>query len=141
MIEIGPYDLKVTKIEKIEMTSLDIVSLIVSAIFGVLYVLTDHWLCNNFLGILFCIFAIQSIFLGNFKVGAILLSGLFIYDIFWVFGTDVMVTVAKNINGPIKLMFPKNVLVDPSDCSILGLGDIVIPGIFMALALRFDVLK
>lgn len=70
-----------------------------------------------------------------------MLCGLFVYDIFWVFGTDVMVTVAKNINGPIKLMFPKNVLEDPSDCSILGLGDIVIPGIFMALCLRFDILK
>ena len=25
---------------------------------------------------------------------------------FWVYGTDVMVTVAKNFNVPIKLMFP-----------------------------------
>ena len=28
--------------------------------------------------------------------GAILLAGLFVYDVFWVFGTDVMVTVAKS---------------------------------------------
>jgi minor histocompatibility antigen H13 len=29
---------------------------------------------------------------------------LFFYDIFWVFGTEVMVTVAKNLDGPIKLL-------------------------------------
>ena len=141
LFELGPFDLKVTKIDKLEFTSLDIISLILSGVLGVVYVLTDHWTANNALGILFCVFAIQSIFLGNFKVGAILLCGLFLYDIFWVFGTDVMVTVAKNIDGPIKLMFPKNIHVDPKDCSILGLGDIVIPGIFMALCLRFDILK
>lgn len=57
-LEVGPFDLKVTKIDKIEMTPLDFVALVISAILGVLYVLTDHWMTNNFLGILFCIFAI-----------------------------------------------------------------------------------
>ena len=33
--------------------------------------------------------------LPNYKTGAMLLGGLFFYDVFWVFGTDVMVTVAK----------------------------------------------
>jgi len=47
--------------------------------------------------------ALQYIFLGNFKTGALLLALLFVYDIFFVFGTDVMVTVAKNIDAPIKL--------------------------------------
>jgi len=79
--------------------------------------------------------------LGNFKTGALLLSLLFFYDIFFVFGTDVMVTVAKNIDAPIKLQFPRDLSTTPPQYSILGLGDIVIPGIFMSLCLRFDVLK
>ena len=33
--------------------------------------------------------------LPSYKTGAMLLGGLFFYDVFWVFGTDVMVTVAK----------------------------------------------
>lgn len=75
-------------------------------------------------------------------MGVGLLVALFFYDIFWVFGTDVMVTVAKNIDGPIKLLFPKDVIVTgPSDLSLLGLGDIVIPGIFVAMCLRFDFLR
>ncbi len=65
-------------------------------------------------------------------------SGLFFYDIFWVFATDVMVTVAKNFDAPVKLLFPRDIFATPLQHSMLGLGDIVIPGIFLALLLRFD---
>lgn len=63
---------------------------------------------------------------------------LFGYDIFWVFGTEVMVTVAKGIDAPIKLLFPKQLGAAKMEYSLLGLGDIVIPGIFVAMMLRFD---
>ena len=46
--------------------------------------------------------------IGSFKIAAILLVGLFFYDVFWVFGTPVMVTVAKKLDGPIKLLFPRS---------------------------------
>ena len=52
-----------------------------------------------------------------------------------------MLTVAKNVDAPIKLQFPRDPTATPPQYSILGLGDIVIPGIFMSLCLRFDVLK
>jgi minor histocompatibility antigen H13 len=64
--------------------------------------------------------------LGSTQVGMILLWGLFFYDIFWVFFTPVMVTVARNIDGPIKLLFPAT--HDWENFNMLGLGDIVIPG-------------
>uniref|UniRef100_A0A0E0L2Z7 Uncharacterized protein n=1 Tax=Oryza punctata TaxID=4537 RepID=A0A0E0L2Z7_ORYPU len=80
---------------------------------------------------------IEMLSLGSFKTGAILLGGLFFYDIFWVFFTPVMVSVAKSFDAPIKLLFPTGDAARPF--SMLGLGDIVIPGIFVALALRFDV--
>ncbi|KEH35986.1 signal peptide peptidase-like protein [Medicago truncatula] len=48
-----------------------------------------------------------------------------------------MVSVAKSFDAPIKLLFPTADSARPF--SMLGLGDIVIPGIFVALALRFDV--
>uniref|UniRef100_A0A0A9WCG0 Minor histocompatibility antigen H13 n=1 Tax=Lygus hesperus TaxID=30085 RepID=A0A0A9WCG0_LYGHE len=64
----------------------------------------------------------------------ILLSGLFVYDIFWVFGTNVMKTVALSLNIPIKLLF-FNYSPKPS---MLGLGDIIIPGAFITLMHRYD---
>jgi minor histocompatibility antigen H13 len=80
--------------------------------------------------------------LGQFKVGFILLGLLFFYDIFWVFGTPVMVEVAKNLDGPIKLMFPKSIpLENEKSFNMIGLGDIVIPGIYVALMLRYDIMK
>jgi minor histocompatibility antigen H13 len=105
------------------------------------YVWSKSWIYNNLLAVVFCVHALQFIFLGNFKTGALLLTLLFFYDIFFVFGTDVMLTVAKNVDAPIKLQFPRDFSTTPPQYSILGLGDIVIPGIFMSLCLRFDVLK
>jgi len=104
-----------------------------------------YWALNNVFGIVFCLQGVERFSLGTYKVGAILLTGLFFYDIFWVFGTDVMVTVAKGVDGPIKILFPKTLIPDPEtgklQTSLLGLGDIVIPGFFLALLLRFDAHK
>merc|ERR1719464_438096 len=90
---------------------------------------------NNILGICFCLQGIQRVSLGTYKIGAILLVGLFFYDIFWVFGTEVMVTVAKKFDGPIKLLFPR---VNKDTPSLLGIGDIVIPAFLVSMMARFD---
>jgi minor histocompatibility antigen H13 len=79
--------------------------------------------------------------LGSFQVGFMLLWLLFFYDIFWVYGTDVMVTVAKNLDIPIKLVFPYVNAAGESKFSMLGLGDIVIPGVFVSICLKYDVDK
>jgi minor histocompatibility antigen H13 len=122
-------------------TLANIVSFMGSAVFSWFYVQKKHWVLNNVIGICFCLKGIERLSLGTYKIGAILLIGLFFYDIFWVFGTDVMVTVAKSVEGPIKILFPRSLVPNENgkiDLSLLGLGDIVIPGFFLALLLRFD---
>ncbi|KAL6651142.1 hypothetical protein ACP70R_010067 [Stipagrostis hirtigluma subsp. patula] len=116
----------------VEFTKSQIVASIPGFFFCMWYAAKKHWLANNVLGIAFCIQGIEMLSLGSFKTGAILLAGLFVYDIFWVFFTPVMVSVAKSFDAPIKVNAAR-------PFSMLGLGDIVIPGIFVALALRFDV--
>ena len=88
---------------EIQVTPLDLISFFLSCLSVIFYFYSKSWIYNNLLAIIFCIHALQFMFLGNFKTGAILLSLLFFYDIFFVFGTDVMVTVAKSIDAPIKL--------------------------------------
>jgi len=122
-----------------EIDTADIISLVISTAIGAWYITTKHWISNNILGLSFSIQGIAMLNLMNYQVGAILLGGLFFYDIFWVFGTDVMVTVAKSFDAPVKLLFPKELFAEKLSFSMLGLGDIVIPGIFIALLLRFDV--
>ncbi|KAK6164059.1 hypothetical protein DH2020_000923 [Rehmannia glutinosa] len=122
---------------EVKFTKSQIIAAIPGTFFCAWYALKKHWLANNILGLAFCIQGIEMLSLGSFKTGAILLTGLFVYDIFWVFFTPVMVSVAKSFDAPIKLLFPTSDSARPF--SMLGLGDIVIPGIFVALALRFDV--
>lgn len=101
----------------------------------------QHWIANNLFGIAFAINGVELLHLNNVVTGCILLCGLLFYDAFWVFGTDVMVTVAKSFEVPIKLVFPQDLLekgLNAGNFAMLGLGDIVLPGIFIALLLRFD---
>jgi minor histocompatibility antigen H13 len=130
------------KLWKWEPTAVDLAATVPAIGVAVWYMLTKHWLANNVFGLAFCVQGIALISL-SFRTGTILLWGLFIYDIFWVFGTDVMVTVATSFDAPIKLVFPKNAiaaLLGGADFqfSMLGLGDIVLPGMFLAMLLRFD---
>lgn len=50
-----------------------------------------------------------------------------------------MVNVATKIDAPIKILWPKSMTFSTArGFTLLGLGDIVVPGIFVALALRYD---
>ena len=124
-----------------EVTPCDFVALALSYSIVGLYLVTKNWLINNIVATFFCLHALEMMFLGSFKVGFLMLSLLFFYDIFFVFGTDVMLTVAKSIDAPIKLLFPKDWSTEPPQFSLLGLGDIVLPGIFISMCLRFDVVR
>jgi Signal peptide peptidase. len=53
-----------------------------------------------------------------------------------------MVKVATNLYVPIKLLWPKSITFsDKRGFTMLGLGDVVVPGIFIALALRYDYIR
>ncbi|KAG1816134.1 signal peptide peptidase-domain-containing protein [Suillus subaureus] len=96
-------------------------------------------LITDILALSFSHNALSLLKIDSFKTGCILLSGLFFYDIYWVFGTDVMLTVATSLDVPIKLLWPKSLsFASERGYTLLGLGDIVIPGTFVALALRYD---
>ena len=123
----------------LEFSQLNLISGVIALIPTITYLITKNWILNNIFGIAFSITGISSLNLPNFKVAFILLWGLFFYDIFWVYGTDVMVSVAQNLDAPIKLSFPYDLAASPPKFSMLGLGDIVIPGIFVALCLKFDI--
>lgn len=131
----------ITEVFRLEFNVIDIGLCGVAVVVGIVYFITKHWILNNVFGGCFAFTAIELISLQSIPVGCILLLGLFFYDIFWVFGTDVMVTVAKSFEAPIKLVFPMDFLesgIYGTNFSLLGLGDIVLPGIFVALLCRYD---
>ena len=59
-------------------------SIVIAAIVCAFYLQSKPWYLNNVLGISFCLQGIERFSLGTYKIGAILLIGLFFYDIFWV---------------------------------------------------------
>lgn len=127
---------------------MELVGMIIGAACAVGFMTTKNWIINNVFGVSFSLVGIKMITLNSYKTGAIMLVGLFFYDVFWVFGSksvfgsNVMVSVAKGVEAPIKLMFPRNM----GGCgkllhSMLGLGDIVVPGIFIAFLAKWDAVK
>jgi minor histocompatibility antigen H13 len=128
-----------TKPIHIVFTWADACAYLPALLLGLLYCFTKHWLLNNLLALILSIHAIESTSVGSFSTGAVLLVSLCVYDVFWVFATDVMPTLVRELDVPIKLLFPK-VQGDiwTADYSLLGLGDVIIPGLVVALAYRLD---
>jgi len=97
------------------------------------------WYLTNLMGFGFSYGALQLMSPTTFTTGTMLLSALLCYDFYMVFKTPMMVTVAKSLDIPIKLLFPRpSEEVGKQALSMLGLGDVVLPGIIIGLALRFD---
>ncbi|GJY24053.1 signal peptide peptidase-like protein 4 isoform X1 [Tanacetum coccineum] len=105
------------------------------------------WIGQDILGVALIITVIQIIQVPNLKVGTILLSCAFLYDIFWVFVSkwmfheSVMIVVARGDKSgesiPMLLKIPR--MFDPwGGYSIIGFGDIILPGLLVAFSLRYD---
>ncbi|MCJ1403617.1 hypothetical protein MMC11_006840 [Xylographa trunciseda] len=114
------------------------------AVSAVLYfnLVDKPWWLTNLLGFSFSYSALQLVSPTTFWTGTLVLTSLFFYDIYFVFFTPLMITVATKLDIPVKLLFPRppGANDDPNkkSLSMLGLGDVVLPGIMIGLALRFD---
>ncbi|RYY34382.1 hypothetical protein EON62_03355 [archaeon] len=125
---------------KVQLTAADVLLYAIAAALSLWYGVTKHWVANNILAAAFCISGIQRIAVNSWGMCSAILAALFVYDIVMVFGTPMMVTVATKVDGPIKILCPRGVS-DPwgrPAFSLLGLGDIVMPGLLLALLMRFD---
>ncbi|KAI1430763.1 signal peptide peptidase-domain-containing protein [Xylaria sp. CBS 124048] len=110
-----------------------ICGVVFSIVANVLYYTHASTFMSNVMGYAFAYTGIIMLSPTTFATGSSVLFGLFFYDIVMVFYTPYMVTVATKLDVPIKLVFE-----GPQRSSMLGLGDIVVPGMFIALCLRFD---
>lgn len=139
------------------------------------WLLSGSWILNNILASCMCVAFLSHVRMPNVRACAVLMAGLVVYDVFWVFlsegvfGSNVMTETAqkkadnpfyrleevivgnnestmyaaKTLELPMKLIFPQDLsLGDVSSTaghSMLGCGDIVIPGLLMILAMQMDV--
>lgn len=150
-------------------TGAEIISFMMAVSIVCVWVLTGHWLLMDAMGMGLCVAFIAFVRLPSLKVSTLLLTGLLVYDVFWVFfssyifNANVMVKVAtRPADNPVGLMARKlhlgnfgrdapklslpGKLVFPSmhnsgHFSMLGLGDIVMPGLLLCFVLRYDAYK
>ncbi|XP_065172352.1 signal peptide peptidase-like 3 isoform X2 [Atheta coriaria] len=150
-------------------TGAELLSFSLSVFIVCIWVLTGHWLLMDAMGMGLCVAFIAFVRLPSLKVSTLLLTGLLIYDVFWVFfssyifSTNVMVKVATRpadnpvgivarklhlggvvkeapkLSLPGKLVFPS--MHNSGHFSMLGLGDIVMPGLLLCFVLRYDAYK
>lgn len=150
-------------------TAAELFSFSLSVFIVCIWVLTGHWLLMDAMGMGLCVAFIAFVRLPSLKVSTLLLTGLLIYDVFWVFfssyifSTNVMVKVATRpaenpvglvarklhlggvvkeapkLSLPGKLVFPS--IHNSGHFSMLGLGDIVMPGLLLCFVLRYDAFK
>jgi len=134
------------------------------------WIMTGHWLLMDAMGMGLCVAFIAFVRLPSLKVSTLLLSGLLLYDVFWVFfsqyvfNANVMVKVATRpadnpvgamarklhlgghmvrnaprLSLPGKLVFPST--QNSGHFSMLGLGDVVMPGLLLCFVMRYDAYK
>jgi len=112
------------------------ISLIIS------WLITRNWVLNNLIGIFYVACFLRIIKVNSMIVSSVMLGLLFVYDIFWVFysdrffGSNVMLSVATQFDLPIKLLMPHINELPSSQCMLIGLGDLVVPGLVIAYAYR-----
>jgi signal peptide peptidase-like protein 2B len=130
---------------------------------------TFFWITQNIFGSCMCIMFLKTIRLNSIEVASILLVVAFFYDIFFVFITpyifkkSIMITVATSGGPPTADASWCEKYPDDANCqggnplpmlltiprffdyqggaSLLGLGDIVLPGLLLSFAARYDAAK
>jgi signal peptide peptidase-like protein 2B len=111
------------------------------------------WVLQDILGVAIMLLVLRTLRLPNLRVACVLLPLCFAYDVFWVFlqpmltgsGTSVMVEVAGGGDSheflPMLLRVPR--LSGPpiirGSYSLLGFGDVILPGLLVALMRRIDI--
>lgn len=82
----------------VKFTNLHILLTLSSCGITAYHLYTNNWVAANLIALAFCFNAISLLKIDSFKTGIILLTGLFFYDIYWVFfskaqfGQSVMVS-------------------------------------------------
>ena len=132
----------------LDLNFFEIISVVISGALIAIYFLTRHYILNDIICFCLAFTTLSFIILKSFLLCFVCLFAFFIYDTFWVFYSEkiftenVMVVAATSIQIPIKIEFPILFSNNPiKNCMLLGLGDILLPGMVIKYCRRFDLLK
>eukprot|EP00026_Physarum_polycephalum_P011711 Phypoly_transcript_11952.p1 GENE.Phypoly_transcript_11952~~Phypoly_transcript_11952.p1 ORF type:complete len:345 (+),score=19.92 Phypoly_transcript_11952:80-1114(+) len=139
-------------------TVVNVIMYLLSVTFVFVWLASGHWIFSAVIGVGMCTVFIGYIRVPSLRLLVILLGGLFLYDIFWVFysssifGSNVMEKVAtqKSPNpmsavipsAPELINLPTSITIcGCCSCHSLGLGDMALPGLFVSYIYRYESYK
>ena len=122
-----------------KLTVLRIINAIISLTIVGTWYFSRNWVLNNLIAFAMASAFVKIVQLNKIDPALIFLWLLFVYDIFWVFvspyvfpqGKSVMVEVATSFDIPNKLIMPALLNRETGRTAMLGLGDVVIPGLYL----------
>ena len=132
--------------------------------FGIVWVVYRNenfaWVLQDILGFSFCVLMIKTIKISSYKISTVLLMLFFVYDVFYVFITplftkdnvSIMVEVATGSGSktmeelPMLFKLPKFINSPLLKClsrdySLLGYGDVILPGLHVGFCAIWDVMR
>ncbi|KAG0072977.1 hypothetical protein BGZ92_003967 [Podila epicladia] len=146
-LHIEPYHITLSRrardVYSAKFSVLHLSMMIVSILLSAYYAATKDWIPSNIFAVAIALNGIQLLSLDSFKTGITLIVGFCLYEVAWAkYGAEILASVAKNVDAPVKVVFPWLIFGLPAGQTLqfakFGLGDIVVPGLFAALCLRFD---
>ncbi|XP_078460350.1 signal peptide peptidase-like isoform X1 [Lampetra planeri] len=135
----------------------DLLSLAASLSVGLCYFVTKHWAAGDVLTVSLALRGVELLPLCSLPAACLLFACLCLHDITWLKGIvkrgeteqplHTIMLKCQELSGlegniPIALVFPKALFGDGVDVSpfvVVPLDTVVIPGIFIAFLLKFDI--
>eukprot|EP00253_Pinus_taeda_P002290 PITA_02290 len=142
--KLGSVDPMVTRCCCRPFTRMQGILVLVSSALVIAWLVSGHWILNNLLGISICIAFVSHVRLPNIKICSLLLASNPVHTVANTLNLPGLQSITKKLELPVKLVFPRNLLggMVPGNTAIefmmLGLGDMAIPGMLLALVLCFD---
>jgi len=104
---------------------------------------------SDVLAVCIAIYCMALIQFNSLRLITCILVGFLVYDIFWVFisgqifGSSVMLSVAKGIgvsgeNQALPILLTFSTFINGDGYSLLGLGDVLVPGLLLSYLYRVD---
>lgn len=122
-----------------------------AGVVSLVWVFTRAYALSNVLAVLIGVTCIAATQLPSMRFSVVLLACFFVYDIFWVFvsghlfGESIMISVARGLIPDDDTAYPALItfrtFLAPGGSNILGMGDILLPGLFLCYLHRVDDIK
>ncbi|EYC31322.1 hypothetical protein Y032_0004g2095 [Ancylostoma ceylanicum] len=106
-----------------------------SIIFGLFHEFCGGWFTNDILAFSSIYIACSRIQAVSYQTGVILLVGMAIFDIFWLYVVDLLSTITRECRAPLMIMIPRDHRGNKQSLAAL---DIIVPGIFLNVVQKYS---